>query len=447
MNNLYQKVIWENRTPTANLQLLTYLDTTTTDSLIMNGHVIAQNGHSTQNGHISQNGQSSQNGHSSRNGHSSQNGTVMKLFTPGPLETTISVREALLTDYGSRSDEMISIIKFIREKLVVFAGVTEDVYTCVPIQGSGTFAVEAVMNTTTDKKNSRVLIIDNGRYGERMEVMCNYMGVEFHGMREPESKPVTGETVRKFLEQDNNWDIVTIVHSETTTGVLNHVVDVGKVVKEICPDALYIVDSMSSFGAIELDLEAGLVDFMISSANKCVEGVPGFAYTICRKDSLLKCQGKATSLCFDLVQQYLGFQKNGMFRFTPPTHCLAAFKQALIELEEEGGVANRTKRYKKIHRALIDGMELLGFEQYIPESTQGCVVTCFKQPTNKNWDFKEFYQGLIDHGYVIYAGNTCNDCMTFRIGSMGRLTSKDVRQLLECVRKVLHNMAIEIPVM
>ncbi|XP_071833004.1 2-aminoethylphosphonate--pyruvate transaminase-like isoform X1 [Apostichopus japonicus] len=369
-----------------------------------------------------------------------------KLFTPGPLTTSATVKSVMLRDVGSRCEEMKSNTSWIRQKLVEIAGVSSDKYTCVPLQGSGSYTVEAVLNTTSKKDNARVLIIVNGRYGRRMMSMCEYMGVEVHPLFIDETEAVTGEMVRIFLQKDKNWTSVAIVHSETSSGTVNNVEEVGQLVKKECPGTFYIVDAMSSFGAIPLDMESGQIDFVVSSANKCLEGVPGFGYTICRKDILLQCKGRATSLCLDLVDQYVRLEETGHFRFTQPTHCLLAFRQAIEEFLKEGGVNGRAKRYKELHRILCDGMEQLGFKRYIPGKCQGYIITTFMSPQHENWSFETFNNRLLALGQSIYPGSTTKIKNTFRIGSIGRLFPDDMSHLIDCIKKVLSEMDIPVPV-
>ncbi|KAJ8045022.1 Serine--pyruvate aminotransferase, mitochondrial [Holothuria leucospilota] len=369
----------------------------------------------------------------------------VKLFTPGPLGTSPSVKQAMLRDLGSRDTEMISVIREIRNKLVDIAGVSRDKFTCVPVQGSGTFAVEAVLNTTTHKDNARVLVLVNGSYGERMEIMCQHMGLEVHAMRLPDNEPISANKVKQFLQKDNKWSNIAIVHLETTHGLLNPLEEVGRVVREECPDAIFIADCMSSFGSVSFDVEEAKADFLVSSANKCLQGVPGFAYTICRRDKLMQCKGQSTSLALDLVAQYEGLERNGQFRFTPPTHCLLAFRQALKEFEAEGGVIGRGKRYKENYTILDEGMRKLGFKAYIPENDRGCVITSFFSPKHKNFTFEEFYNKLHNYDQVIYPGKTAKfDC--FRIGNIGHLFPGDIQHLLDCISKVLNEMGVPTPV-
>lgn len=367
-----------------------------------------------------------------------------KLFTPGPLSCSPSVKEAMLRDLGSRDTEFINSVKFIRNKLLDVAGVTSDRYTAIPLQGSGTYAVEAVLRTSTRPSTGKVLILCNGAYGLRMAKICEIAGINAMTIKFSETERVNLATVETHLK-NNAYTTVAIVHCETSSGIINPVSETGKLVKKYLPDASYFVDAMSSFGAIPLNLVTSEVDFLVSSANKCLQGVPGFSYAIAQTKRLLACKGNCESLSLDLVDQYEGLETSGQFRFTPPTHALLAFKQALIEYEEEGGLSGRSKRYQMNKSVLRDGMKQLGFRELLAKDSQGCIITSYHYPTHPNFNFLEFYRRLNDLDQVIYPGKLTN-CDCFRIGTIGHLYPDDIRHLLVCIEKVCREMGLPIPV-
>ena|SRR5688572_11233566 len=197
---------------------------------------------------------------------------------------------------------------------------------------------------------------------------------------------------------------------------------------------------MSSFAAIPIDFAAG-IDYLISSANKCVEGVPGFSFVICRRADLMATVGFARSLSLDLLAQLKGFDKNGQFRYTPPTHSLLAFDQALRELEQEGGVPARAARYRRNHEVLMEGMQQLGFRPFLHPDVQSYIITSFHYPNDPNFSFEEFYRRLSDEGFIIYPGKLTRE-NTFRIGTIGRLFEADIRALLGAIGRTLQAMQI-----
>ncbi|KAL4238713.1 hypothetical protein ACF0H5_003420 [Mactra antiquata] len=375
---------------------------------------------------------------------SKTNMTDKKLFTPGPLGTSPSVKSAMLRDLGSRDVEFIQLVKDIRKKLVNVAGVSGAEFTAVPMQGSGTFAVEAVFQTALPRTNAKVLVFENGAYGKRLGKVCEVMGVEVDVVSFPENEYVDVKKVESLLKGNNSYNLVAMVHCETSSGVFNPVVDVGKLVKKLNPDCTYFVDGMSSFGAVPLDIEDGCIDFLVSSANKCLEGVPGFSYAIARLSKLMKCKGNSRSLSLDLYDQYDNLEKTNQFRFTPPTHTMLAFYKALEEFEKEGGVTGRSARYQENCSILKSGMKELGFQEFLEPYHKGYIITSYKFPDDPNFNFNDFYMKLNERDQVIYPGKVLNaDC--FRIGNIGYLFPQDIRYLLQCIKDVCKEMNMTLP--
>jgi 2-aminoethylphosphonate-pyruvate transaminase len=248
--------------------------------------------------------------------------------------------------------------------------------------------------------------------------------------------------VEATLAKDARITHLAMVHCETTTGVLNPLDEIGKVVSG--KGRTFIVDAMSSFAAVPIDFAAAEVDYLISSANKCIEGVPGFSFVIARRAKLLAAQGWARSLSLDLLGQLRGFEKNGQFRYTPPTHSILAFDEALQELELEGGTAGRAERYKCNHRTLVEGMRKLGFKSYLAPQFQSYIITSFHYPAHPNFTFLEFYRRLSEKGFIIYPGKLTQVDL-FRIGNIGRLFESDIQALVAAVGQALAEMGVEMP--
>jgi len=375
-----------------------------------------------------------------RFGMNAREGRDKLLFTPGPLTTSLSVKKAMLNDMGSRDEKFIKIIKETREGVVDVANLAKpDDWTAVFVQGSGTFGVEAIIQTSVPKQNGGLLVISNGAYGSRAAKIGKRIGVDTTELAFLEDQ----WPCLKKIEQAMNNGITNVlcVHSETTSGVVNQIKEIGEVVKSKAKDSVFIVDAMSSFGGIPLDIEEAKVDFLASSANKCIQGSPGFAIVLARKAALENCEGNSRSLSLDLYDQWKGLEKDGQFRFTPPTHSILAFKQALEELKAEGGVKARFERYSSNQRIATDGMRALGFETYLSTDMTGPIITSFKFPESKNWDFKIFYDKLSARNCLIYPGKVTNaDC--FRIGHIGALTNEDTEYLLCCIKDVCAEMEL-----
>jgi 2-aminoethylphosphonate-pyruvate transaminase len=361
------------------------------------------------------------------------------LFTPGPLTTSAAVKEAMLHDAGSWHWEFNEIVRRIRERLLGVAGVSRaEGWEAVLLQGSGTFGVEAVFQTCVPPAG-KVLLLVNGAYGERMIHMLSRAKVAHLVARWAEDAPVDAATVAASLDEHPDVTHVAVVHCETTTGILNPIDEIGAAVKR--RSKVFVVDAMSSFGGMPIDLGACGADFLVSSSNKCIEGVPGFSFVICKRDVLLACDGFARSLSLDLLAQLEGFEKNGQFRFTPPTHALLAFDRALDELLAEGGVPGRHARYSANHAALMAGMARLGFEPFLRPAVQSCIITAFGYPSADAFDFTRFYGELSQRGFIIYPGKL-TEVDTFRIGNIGRLFPEDIEQLVTAIGAACRAMGV-----
>lgn len=361
------------------------------------------------------------------------------LFTPGPLTTSMTVKQAMLQDVGSRDFEFIDLVKEIRSRLLEIGGVGDDGYEAIIMQGSGTFTLEAVVSSSVPPVG-KLLVIINGAYGRRIAQIAKIHNIQTTTLEFPENRVPDLVQIEKALETDAAITNVAVIHCETTTGLMNPVQDIGRIVQGF--SRRLFVDAMSSFGAVPVDLAEWGIDYLVSSANKCIEGVPGFGFALVRRDALMQTEGNARSLSLDLLSQWKGLEQNGQFRFTPPTHALLAFRQALLELEAEGGVAGRAARYRANYETLIAGMRAMGFQEYLEREDQGYIITSFRYPPHPNFDFDEFYKRLNDRGYVIYPGKVSQaDC--FRIGTIGRIFESDVNDLLAALREVVAEMGIE----
>ncbi len=362
------------------------------------------------------------------------------LFTPGPLTTSRTVKEAMLRDLGSRDDAFIEIVRDVRRRLVALGGATERDYTAVLMQGSGTFSLEAVLASTVPP-DGKVLVAVNGAYGRRLVQIGEMLGIAMKTLEFAENVPVDAVGVAKELGSDGAITHVSVCHCETTSGVLNPIAEIGRATR--ASGRRFFVDAMSSFGAIPVDLGAMCIDYLVSSSNKCIEGVPGFAFVLARLDALQSTSGWARSISLDLLAQHKGLEANGQFRFTPPTHAILAFHRALAELDSEGGVAGRGRRYAENHSVLVEGMTALGFRRYLAPQYQSCIITSFYYPDDPWFDFDVFYRSLSSRGFVIYPGKV-GGANCFRIGSIGRIHPDDVRRLVDAVRDVLGEMKVNL---
>lgn len=361
------------------------------------------------------------------------------LFTPGPLTTSYTVKQAGLTDMGSRDAAFIECVREIRSSLLALAGVSKDEgYECVIVQGSGTFAIESVVSSIV-RDTDVLLILANGAYGERIAKIAKIHKLNHQVLRFGEDETVSPKKTEQYLREHPEVTHVACIHCETTTGLMNPVDEIGNVCRSL--GKVFFVDAMSSFGGVQMDMRQGNIDFLVSSSNKCIEGVPGFAFALCRREELEKAKGNARTLTLDLYDQWAGLESNGQFRFTPPTLSIMAFRQALHELDREGGIAARERRYKENKRILDEGMNQLGFTAYLRPEIQGHIISSFLYPDDERFNFERFYQKLSARGFIIYPGKL-SAANAFRIGNIGQIFPDDVRALLKAIEEVLREEGV-----
>jgi 2-aminoethylphosphonate-pyruvate transaminase len=361
------------------------------------------------------------------------------LLTPGPLTTAKSVKEVMVHDWGSRDASFLRINKAVLEGLPrIVHG--EGRFMTVPMQGSGTFAVEAML-TTFVPRNGKVLVLINGAYGHRAKRILDIAGRKavVHETAEDTSPDLAA--VERILKRQKSVTHVFAVHCETTSGILNPIEQIAGIAAR--HGKRLLIDAMSAFGALPLDSRKVAFDAVAASSNKCIEGVPGLGFVLARKEALAETEGNATTLVLDLHDQHRNFEKTGQYRFTPPIHVIVAFHRALEEFWAEGGVEGRGGRYAENCRVLIEGMRALGFETLLPPARQAPIIVTFHMPRHPNFVFQRFYDGLKERGYVIYPGKlTVAD--SFRIGCIGRLCPKDMRGALAAVAEALAEMTVDL---
>jgi 2-aminoethylphosphonate-pyruvate transaminase len=360
------------------------------------------------------------------------------LFSPGPLTTSATVKGAMLRDLGSLDSEFLATVHNIRTRLLDLGPYPPKDYECILMQGSGTFVVESVISSAIPR-DGKLLVLVNGAYGRRIAKQAQVYGIALEVFEVAENIKFTAALVTEYLASASGFTHVAVVHCETTSGMLNQVEEIGHVVH--AAGASYIVDAMSSFGAVPIDMVGSHIDFLVSSANKCIEGVPGFGFVLAKRSALDAAKGNARTLSLDLYDQWAGMERDGHFRFTPPIHTILAFEQALNELDEEGGVSARGERYRQNHLALCRGMKTLGFEIYLADEDQSFIITSFRYPASPAFQFADFYERLWTLGFAIYPGKLSYESC-FRIGTIGRISISDIEALLTAIGKVLREMGV-----
>ena len=359
------------------------------------------------------------------------------LLTPGPITTSLETKMAMLKDWGSWDANFNSVTGAVRKKLVAIIH-GQDTYVCVPLQGSGTFSVEAAINTLVPR-SGHVLVLINGAYGLRLAKLTQMMGRKCTTFETAEDVPTTPADIERLLKSDPTITHVGLIHCETSTGILNPLAEIAAVVAS--QGKSLIVDAMSSFGAIEIDSRTTRFDALIAASGKCIEGPPGMGFVLVRKSVLEKCAGNSTSLALDLYDQWVYMEKTTQWRYTPPTHVVVAFNSALDQHVAEGGQPARLARYKKNSDTLLAGMTELGFKLFLKPEIQAPIILTFHAPPDPAYNFKEFYARVRDKGFILYPGKLTT-VETFRVGCIGAIGPDEMRQAVNVVRDTLREMGI-----
>ena len=360
------------------------------------------------------------------------------LLTPGPLTTSYAVKEAMLRDWGSWDDEFRAMTRKMRTQLLALLGPGKSEYDCVPIQGSGSYCVEAMLGSFVPKEG-KALVLANGAYGLRAAQTMECLGRAFTLLDKGDYLPPRGDEVAAILAEDPAITHVLIIHCETSSGILNPVEEIADVAHAAGKKVL--IDSMSAFGAVPLEVERTKYAAMVSSANKCIEGVPGFGFVIARTDELEAAKGNSHSLSLDVHAQWAAMEKTGQWRFTPPTHVVAAFLAALDAHEKEGSVAGRGARYARNRDVMVEGLRDLGFETLLADRWLSPIIVTFFCPASPAFEFQKFYELMKDRGFIIYPGKlTIVD--SFRIGCIGQMDEHVMRQVVAAAAQALADMGV-----
>ena len=357
------------------------------------------------------------------------------LLTPGPLTTSNRTRQAMMTDWGSWDDRFNQLTASVCSQLLAILN-GADSHHCVPLQGSGTFAVEAAIGTLVPR-NGKVLVLINGAYGKRLAKICEVLGRAFSTFETAEDEPTTAADVDRLLHADSAITHVALIHCETSTGILNPLPQIAEVVKR--HGKRLIIDAMSSFGALPIDAREIPFDALIAASGKCLEGVPGMGFVFAEKHALAAAQGNCHSLAMDLFDQHSYMTKTGQWRFTPPTHVVAALHEALLQYAEEGGLPARHQRYANNCQALLDGMAELGVRSFLPAAIQAPIIATFHAPDDPRYQFKAFYERVKAKGFILYPGKL-TQVETFRVGCIGHVNAADMRAAVKAIAEVLQEM-------
>ena len=359
------------------------------------------------------------------------------LLTPGPLTTTLETKAAMLRDWGSWDAAFNAVTANVRRRLLDIVN-GHATHVCVPMQGSGTFSVEAAVNTTVPR-DGHLLVLINGAYGKRMAKLAQMMGRRVSTFETADDVPTTADDVDRLLAKDASITHVGLIHCETSTGILNPLTAIAAVVAR--HGRRLIVDAMSSFGALPIDVSATPIDAVVAASGKCVEGPPGMGFVIVRRSTIEGCEGRSSSLALDLYDQWVYMEKTTQWRYTPPTHVVVAFNAALEQYVAEGGQPARLARYTANGEALVAGMQALGFRVFLDPAIQAPIIYTFHAPADPAYDFKRFYAEVRDRGFILYPGKL-TQIETFRVGCIGAIGPSEMRQAVLAVGDAMRAMGI-----
>jgi len=360
------------------------------------------------------------------------------LLTPGPLTTSSAVKQAMLRDWGSWDDDFRAMTRDLRDRLLALCGPGAAEYDCVPIQGSGSYAVEAMLGSFVPRAG-KVLVLANGAYGQRAARTLDYLGRAKHVLDKGDYLPPRGAEIAEILAEDAAITHVLAIHCETSSGILNPIEEIAEATR--AAGRKLLIDSMSAFGALPLDPQALGCTAFVSSANKCIEGVPGFGFVIARKEELRAAKGNSHSLALDVFDQWEVMERTGQWRFTPPTHTVAAMIEALKAHAAEGGTAGRGARYARNRDVMVEGMRAAGFETLLDDRWLSPIITTFFCPADPAFDFATFYEAMKARGFIIYPGKlTVVD--SFRIGCIGQMDEHVMRAVVAAARDALTEMGV-----
>src|SRR5665213_2185287 len=359
------------------------------------------------------------------------------LLTPGPLTTSLATRTAMLRDWGSGDESFNAVTASVRSRLGSIVN-ARDTHVCVPLQGSGTFSVEAAVNTLVPR-DGHLLVLINGAYGKRLARLAQMMGRRVTQFETAEDVPTTAADVDALLTRDASITHVGLIHCETSTGIEHPLADIASAVAS--HGRALIIDAMSSFGALPIDAQAIPFDALIAASGKCVEGPPGMGFVFVKKSVLERAEGRSSSLSMDLYDQWAYMEKTTQWRFTPPTHVLVALDAALAQYVAEGGQPARLARYRANCDTLLAGLDELGLAAFLPPAIQAPIIVTVHAPDDPRFAFKDFYARVRDKGFVLYPGKL-TQVETFRVGCIGAIGPDEMRSAVHAMGDALDEMGV-----
>jgi 2-aminoethylphosphonate-pyruvate transaminase len=358
------------------------------------------------------------------------------ILTPGPVATSALTRQAMLRDFTPNEPDLLALTAEMRVRLVAMVH-GQDRYVCVPVQGVGNTANEAALGTLVPREK-KLLIVDNGFYGARLQQIAGAIGVPFAALELPWTEPVTGAQLDAALAADPAIGHVVVCHVDTGTGLLNPIEPLAEVART--RGVALIVDAIASFGGLPIDADALDLEAIVLSPNKWLEGLPGIGLVVAKRTALEAAAGRSHSFCLDLHRQWRGLESDGRWRFTPPAQATAALVAALRQHAKEGQAA-RFERVRRNWRCLVGGLRALGFQTFLRDEVASPVIATFHEPADPNYERERLFELTWQQGFVMFRGRLTRE-PTFRIGCMGAIDEAVMRQVVRAIETSMAAMGV-----
>jgi|TARA_B100000315_G_scaffold40571_1_gene35417 2-aminoethylphosphonate aminotransferase len=362
------------------------------------------------------------------------------LLNPGPATTTDTVKMAqVVPDICPREEEFSELMAGIRDDLLKIVNVDKKKYTTVLFGGSGTAVMESVIASVVNQEKT-LLILKNGAYGDRMQKIVETYSIPFTTLEYEWGKPINLSEVDSYLKSNRNIGYIAMVHHETTSGILNSIENFSELGKNY--GHTLILDAISSYAGISIDLKKTPIDFLMSTSNKCIQGMAGLAFSICKKSELKHLKDIPNrSFYLSLYDQYNYMEKTGQMRFTPPVQTIYALRQAIDEYFDEGSL-NRYNRYTENWKRLREGLQKLGFNLLLDPENESHILLTVVEPKNPEYNFDKIHNLLYDKGFTIYPGKLGKK-KTFRLANMGAINSIDIDRFINELSNVIIKIGID----
>jgi 2-aminoethylphosphonate-pyruvate transaminase len=361
------------------------------------------------------------------------------LLSPGPVTTTRNVKFAALADFDPCSAEFISITKDVQSRLLKLCGADES-YACIFVQGAGTQAVESVLSGLAPARGGKTLVVSNGEHGERAANILQRLNLPYVRIDLKAGTPVAAEDIRPLLQSDRSMTHIWLAHCDSGTGTVNPIGDIAAIANDLGRQV--ILDATATMGALPISAATDAISAIVGTSSVCIQALPGLSFCVVKKDLLNSSMGRSQSFSQDLFEEWRNLESSGQFRFSAPTHLVAALQRALKELVEEGGHDARRMRYERNARVVLSGMRKLGFTPLLADENAGPIVQVILAPADGSYNYDHFHAALASRGFSIAPGRIAN-LATFRVGTAGNLDATTMNAFIDALKDSVGALGIQ----